>query len=365
MTYIFCNASKKERHTYVQSLRAVSSFSNLFSESDTPYIDYRIVENLFCNCFNAENLSRSCLAIDARCESIGVGIKTFISTPFQKIAEFDKKRSYTDTGNVLEDAYRISELRNERLDFSRNAYSIDEFIYHYIVRGPKSLSIHECAMDYINTDKIKLIRNNEKGFDFTDGNNIYRYIRSKSTILKSFQLNNPLYEFGIDYLINPLNTMISAYEGEIIINSANTKEKPTLVLPLFSKRGSIHVPEKSGLNQWNANGRIRNYDEIYIPFNKEDRILHPDFFPDRDVAFDLELPNGEILSAKVCQEQGKAIMSNPNKDLGRWLLRDVLKLKEGQLVTLDILDDMGVNAILFTKEDKGKYSIDFTFIDYD
>ena len=56
-------------------------------------------------------------------------------------------------------------------------------------------------------------------------------------------------------------------------------------------------------------------------------------------------------------------MSNPNKDLGRWLLRDVLHLPEGELVTMDMLDNLGINAVMFTKEDDGKYSIDFTQID--
>ena len=56
-------------------------------------------------------------------------------------------------------------------------------------------------------------------------------------------------------------------------------------------------------------------------------------------------------------------MSNPNKDLGEWLLRDVLKLKDGQLVTMDILDDKGVNAVIFTKHKNGTYSVDFSYVD--
>lgn len=58
-------------------------------------------------------------------------------------------------------------------------------------------------------------------------------------------------------------------------------------------------------------------------------------------------------------------MSNPNKDLGKWLLRDVLHLSEGELVTMDMLDNLGINAVMFTKKDKGKYSIDFTRLDDD
>ena len=368
MKKIFCSASKEDRHEYVKYLKAVSSISPLFSDSPAPYIDYRIVENLFCRCFDAENLSRSCIAIDARLDSAGIGIKTFVDSQFQKIAEFDKKRSYTDTGNITEDAIRVSELRNERLNFSKDAYAIDDFLYHYVVRRPGRLAIHECPMDYIDIDKIKVTKETEKGFDFTDGKNRFRFSRSKSTILEAFDLNNPVYDFDVDFIADPMKAITSAFEEEFTIdglmNPDSSKQKPTLVLPLFSKRGTIHVPERSGLNQWNAGGRKRDCDEIYIPYQKEDRERIPDFFPGRDEPFDLELPSGETLSAKVCQDQGKAIMSNPNKELGRWLLRDVLHLEEGQLVTMEMLDDLGVNAVMFTKDAPGKYSIDFTQIDY-
>ncbi len=350
----------------MQYLRAVSSISNLFSDSKTPYIDYRIAENLFCRCFNAENLSRSCVAIDARVEDVGIGVKTFVDTPYQKIAEFDKKRSYTDTGDVDEDAIRVSELRNERLDFSRNAYAVDDFIYHYIVRRNSNLAIHECPMDYIDLEKIRVTKSTNKGFDFTDGRNSFKFSRSKSTILESFDLQKPLYSFGVEFITDPTEALMRFYTGEFSLEDGlrgSEQPAPVLVLPLFSKRGTIHVPERSGLNQWNAHGRKRDYDEIYIPYQKEDRNRIPGFFPGRDQPFDLELPNGETISAKVCQEGGKAIMSNPNKDLGRWLLRDVLHLDEGELVSMDMLDNLGINAVMFTKKDEGKYSIDFTRID--
>ncbi len=366
MKSIFCGATKETRHTYVQYLRAVSSISNLFSDSKTPYIDYRIAENLFCRCFSAENLSRSCVAIDARVDEIGIGVKTFVDTPYQKIAEFDKKRSYTDTGDVNEDAIRVSELRNERLDFSRNAYAVDDFIYHYIVRRNSNLAIHECPMDYIDLEKIRVTKSTDKGFDFTDGKNSFKFSRSKSTILESFDIQKPLYSFEVDFIADPTEALMRFYTGEFSLEDGlrgSEHPAPVLVLPLFSKRGTIHVPERSGLNQWNAHGRKRDFDEIYIPYQKEDRDRMPGFFPSRDQPFDLELPNGETISAKVCQDQGKAIMSNPNKDLGRWLLRDVLHLQEGELVTMDMLDDLGINAVMFTKEDEGKYSIDFTRID--
>ena len=362
MRSVYEIADETSRTNYERYLKAVSALSALFSDSSTPYIDYRIVENLFCRCFKAENLSRFCVAVDARIGSHGIGIKTFVDQPVQKIAEFDRQREELSTGDVHRDAERVSELRNERMDFCRDAYAIEDFTYHYVIRRSYSLAIHESPMDYIDTDSVKVLKETPKGFDFTDGRNLYRFNRAKSTLFESFDLDNPLREFGVMFLEDPIDAILDAFrrhESEVA-----TEDEETLILPLYSTRGYAHVPEKSGLNQWNAGGRARDYDEIYIPYQKAYRDESTGFFPPRDTSFDLRLPNGKTMSAKICQQDGKAIMSNPNRELGRWLLRDVLRLKPGELVTLDMLEKKGVNAVMFTKHPDGKYSIDFTYQDY-
>ena len=94
-----------------------------------------------------------------------------------------------------------------------------------------------------------------------------------------------------------------------------------------------------------------------------------DFFPPRDTPFTLHLPDGTEISAKVCQEAdktnpklGKAIMSNPNKVLGKWLLRDVFELPEKTVVTYEMLEKFGVDSVVFTKNSDGDYSVDFSEI---
>ena len=52
-------------------------------------------------------------------------------------------------------------------------------------------------------------------------------------------------------------------------------------------------------------------------------------------------------------------MSNPNKDLGHWILRDVMELPEKTLVTREILDKLNIDSVLVTKETKNRYKIDF------
>ena len=154
-------------------------------------------------------------------------------------------------------------------------------------------------------------------------------------------------------------------------------KKPCLCLRLYSTKqdGTKFVAEKSGLNQWNGvrscykkdketGERIkvketpRDVNELYIPYPSIDR-NSGSFFPPRDTAFELRLPDGEWISAKVCQQDGKAIMTNPNNLLGKWLLRDVLELQEGTQITYEMLKEYGIDSVIFTKLDEGKYSIDF------
>ena len=75
--------------------------------------------------------------------------------------------------------------------------------------------------------------------------------------------------------------------------------------------------------------------------------------------FKLKLPNGNELSAKVCQSDNKALMSNPNLELGKWLLREVLNLKEGELLTYEKLQVIGVDSVEVYRLSKNTYKIDF------
>ena len=66
------------------------------------------------------------------------------------------------------------------------------------------------------------------------------------------------------------------------------------------------------------------------------------------------------MEAKLCQDGSKALMSKHNADLGRWLLRDVFDLKEGELLTYEKLEEAGVDSVVIYKAGENKYDIDFT-----
>jgi hypothetical protein len=99
-------------------------------------------------------------------------------------------------------------------------------------------------------------------------------------------------------------------------------DENSAVLPLYSfKNQEKYIPEKSGLNQWNAGGRVRNPGESYIPVPKTVHTLRPDLFPRRDLPFELLLPNDQTVLAKLCQSGSKALMSSPNDRLNFWLFQ--------------------------------------------
>lgn len=362
---MFASADHQTQTGYLRLLSKVASVSRLFSTSSKPYLDYRMAENIFCSTFGAENVSRSCVAIDAKIGTLGIGIKTFVDTQMQKIAEFDEKMGELN-GDPLHDAIAVSRLRNLRLDATRDSYGVDRFIYHYIVRTDGAIQIFEEPMDYIDIDRIRIIKSSPKSIRFTDGRNTYSFSRSKSTLLKSFRLTGPEAEVKVEFIEDPITAIFgesgALQSGSMSMETGAVAE--SVILPLFSTRGGRHVPAKSGLNQWNASGRRRDPDEVYVPLPKKIREEHPDFFPPRYEPFSLYLPDGTELSASVCQDDGKAIMSNPNKALGHWLLRTVLHLAEGEVATIEKLDDLGIDAVIITKQTDG-YRMDFTYIGED
>ena len=225
------------------------------------------------------------------------------------------------------------------------------------------IRIFEEPMEHIDIDRIRIIKATPGSIQFTDGRNKYTFNRSKSTLLKVFRIDNPIAEGSVEFLENPIDALFGE-SGALQTGSMSVETEEVLrsvVLPLYSTRGGRHVPEKSGLNQWNAGGRKRDADEVYVPLPKRIRDDNPDFFPPRYEPFRLFLPDGTELSASVCQDDGKAIMSNPNKTLGRWLLRTVLHLNEGEVATIEKLDDLGIDAVIVTKY-PDHYRMDFTYI---
>ena len=118
----------KNNNDYFQLLELMARLSNLFSDNTIPYLNYRVTENLFCKYFDAENLSRTDTAYDAKKDSFGVGIKTFQlnnDSSVEKVAEFNAISSELKkySGNDL--AYQVAKARNDRMELGMRLYAVD------------------------------------------------------------------------------------------------------------------------------------------------------------------------------------------------------------------------------------------------
>lgn len=356
----FNNQTISEQERYIRLLKLVGSLSGMFSESEIPYLYYRVAEIVFCKAFGATDHSRSDIAVDASKEGVGIGLKTFLhgnGKTLQKIAEFNQLKAQFQGKSPEEIVHSVASARNTRIQFAQTAYNLNQNIYHSVTRSKEGFSIFETNMPPVDINAIADVINKDGQIRFNDGIEEYSFNLSKSTLFKRFNLDtiSPQCFFEIQTLSDPLDTL------EVILGkeeSQITQHLPSIYLPLYSERNG-EVQEKSALNQWNSGGRSRSADEAYIPIPAWIHRAFVGFFPPRDTIFELVLPNKKILSAKVCQDNSKALMSNPNGDLGKWLLRDVFHLKEGELATRELLDTVGCDSVYIKKISALKFEIDF------
>lgn len=403
--------SEEKRNSYKRMLEIVGKLSRLFSTAEEPFLYYRAHENLFSKYFELVNNSRSDDSADAYSVELGIGIglKTWVGSDNQKVAEFNRLRhTYADLDG-MDLVQRIAEYRNLRIRTTMNSHGLQEMIYHIVKRIPNAMQIYESTFDYIDREHIVLDENrgNANNVYFSDGNHTYHFNKSKSTLYMIFEDMELLDEFEVEIVDDPYELLEMVFDEDVVgedeedgatvaynrmpgIVRAFTERVTRyqqLCLRLYAtdRDGQKYVPERSGLNQWNAGGRARDVNEVYIPYLKEDRERGLDFFPPRDTPFTLILPDNTEISAKVCQRAyrklsdaeyenlseeekriedekalvGKSIMSNPNKVLGEWLLRDVLQIQEGTVITYDMLRIYNIDCVVFTKISDTTYRIDF------
>jgi hypothetical protein len=259
-------------------------------------------------------------------------------------------------------AYKLGESRNERIDFASRLYNLEDSLYHIVARKEKELLLFETDYNKIDLFNIHSVKDNKSSLQFEDGNHQYVFNYSKSTLFRKFIIPQNVFRLPIDIIEDPYTLLLELFEQNKNLKSASDiliKGDNYVVLPLYGiQNKKKHIFERSGLNQWNANGRKRNLGEVYIPIKQEIHLLFPSFFPKRDENFNLQIPTGEIFSAKLCQDNSKALMTNPNKALSDWLLRKVLQLKEGELATIEKLDKLGFDSVIITKSSERDFKID-------
>lgn len=371
--------SAKGQNLYEELLKITGSLSRLFAESENPFLYYRAAENIFCKSFDADNLSRGDVSADASKDGLGIGLKTFLHNngrTFQKVAEFNRELYEFKGLEGLDLIIKIAEMRNERIRMTKRAFDLEDMMYHLVTRSKNQMQLFEENMDEIDLDSIAIDKgsSSKNTLRFSDRYNEYSFSLSKSTLLKRFitpddqalkQFKVNIYEDPFDFLLRSKNELIE--ETTSII----PKELDYVVLPLYSPRTG-EVEEKSGLNAWNAaprskGGPRRPHDEVYIVVPTWIHEEKPNFFNYRkgmdlrDVPhFDVKLPNKEKLTMKLVQQGGKAISSNPLTTLGSWILREVLNIPPGTLVTRSMLNTIGIDSVKLSKVSDTEFLLDFT-----
>jgi hypothetical protein len=402
---------------YIELLQAVASLSRLFSDNKSPYIDPNFVERLFIHTASANDLSKKYNSFDAHlpASKIGIGIKTFgiqniHSIKKEKIAELTQFAGKGAFNNLTQEeiALKASGIRNDRVKTDIAEYEIDisRSYYHCLLRLPAGAIIHEEPYSLIDISKITPVHPSKfTPLDkfpvgvgspiFSDGKNIYSYSISKNVLYKRFDIstgiNSELIPLSIteDIFARILKWHHELKHGNIwmpksvghkalIQFSLDSIEKPGVdfvILPLYSTQNKLikKVAPKSGINQWNAGGRPRNFGEAYIPVPADIHNKYPKFFPEREVAFELLLPNGKTESAKICQDGGKALMTNPNDSLCEWLYKVIdpeysektwkERFLEKRPYTYEDLERVGKDSVKVRKLSTKKYSIEFVKLD--
>lgn len=146
---------------------------------------------------------------------------------------------------------------------------------------------------FINEDGITNVCQKDTSLSFYDGEEQYIFYPSKSVLQKRFEINlSDCMVLDVDILKDPYAVLmerigtdilhpdlhVASSGGDLFSSASDIRE--SVVLPLYSLRagGTVrYVPERSGLNQWNASGRMRDPNEVYIPIPQKIHKQHPSF----------------------------------------------------------------------------------------
>lgn len=404
--------SKEQREQYILFLQVYGALTNLFRQKKgdlIPYLDSKFQETVFAKVFEAENVDigntpHDVLSVfsDMR---VGIGIKTWMSSKpsFQKVMQLKKFQSEINSlkNDLGELAYRISEIKNERLriDYERLGLSYNSNIYHYVTRDEGVFTINECAYPLIDLNNLTNFEISDTAFLWSDGQKEYKYTFGDSQIWQKFDSSKKdsllLNKFDIKIIDDPFDFLLKSYLN--LISSMQIDDNRDIVeiyLPLYSFR-SKEVERSSGLNAWNARPKNKNsniprpLNEIYIPVPKLFHKKYPNFFCSNilssiderknsenkpEIRFHLQLPNGKTIPALLTGDNLKHLQSGSLTEidpstgkhygqsaLGQWLLVDVLGLKERELVTREWLIKKGTDSVRLWRK-KDDYSL--IYIDF-
>lgn len=408
--------SEEERKDYEDYLRMYGALSAMFnqksSETGAPYLDSKFQETIYAKTFNSEDVDIGNTPHDIRsefgAEKIGIGLKTWLNSKpsYQKVMQLKSYRSEIDPflptakkdGDPEALANILSKIKNDRLitDYKRLGLTEDSNIYHYVTRDKGVLRLTETSYPLVDISTLKPGKMTKSSFTFSDKYKQYRFSYSDHTIWMHFSEDDPetylLDTIDVEILKDPFAFLKSAFEKQRGVYIPKTDDEKYLYLPLYSYRDK-KVGKRSGLNAWNGNPKskgsttIRPEGEAYIPIPKALWAKRP-FWVDPNVdmrnykeykrktgrssyPIRLHMPDGTVFNALFAQAGFKALQTDPQSILGKWIL-NVLGIKaprrksydqeSDNVVTMQLLQKVGFDSVKLWHKDPNNYKdvwIDF------
>lgn len=386
-----------EKNEYKKFLKIFGALSALFKDTtegtnaQKPYLYYRNHEQLFARVFSVEDLTRKDgafdMLLDKGSERIGIGLKTWIHSndiTFQKVAEFNKASNLIEYGDPENVIRQVAELRNERLLLDKRLHNTNKDVYHFITRDDGVMNIVEGEYRLIDLDSIELTKYSDKSYEFKDQYHNYRFNKSKSTLFKKFDASETevIEKILIEQLNDPFELLEKLHVDGMSLQqsldllkqkeSSTKKSKESIYLPLYQDKGEGRiVTASSGVNMRHGKPKAIGSNTPRPEFEIEVRIstwihrVFPGFFgidafnPEEIATsnFNLILPDGRKLAGRIKQANGKSLQTNPQGALGEWILKDVLGLENREVVTMELLEKLGIDSLKITKVDDNNFKI--------
>ncbi|MBM7616724.1 hypothetical protein JOC36_000257 [Weissella uvarum] len=329
-------------------------------------------------------------------DRVGIGIKTWLSSApsFQKVMQLksykDEIAPYIDKDKQLDLAYKISNIKNDKLDADYKRLGLNEKnnIYHYVTRDEGVLKLYETSYPKVDLDNLKPEKYTKSSFTFNDGVKQYKYTFGDSQIWMYFSPNlddtKLLETIPVNMLKDPFVFMDEAFgtntETSVSFTTGEESKRDYLYLPLYSYRDKT-VHASSGLNAFNAlpknkgSEKPRPAGEAYIPipfevWKKEPHWVDPNIDMsdyasyksggNSSYAINLHMPDGQVFEAIFAQQGFKSLQTNPQSILGMWILnalginnpqREIYNEPAQEIVTMDLLEKMGFDSVKLWHED--------------
>ena len=338
---------------------------------------------------------------------IKVGETSYLSIDSNKIEIINKNKKYPQNFDFTDgqhnyrytssDSQLLMDFKNKEIvletwdiNYHEDPFFFFENLHQFNFLGDKSTTFitnSEAQSDEKIIDSVSWMIANKNGqLETSSGFNAFDGSTKLPLDIRKEKITKIKEKFSSLILNTDLNYIISALE-EILLRSWTQSAKDINEKKLLRTKLIVYISRLNNQSLINDIEKLvfRSATEMYIPIpeSKDFHENRPNFFgenigtfvpnssalalPKEQRKFNLEfIPSGNVIEAYINQDSGKAIQSINNQDiLGKWILWEVFQLKKRELLTVEKLNDIGINGIRLIKfKDKSRgVGLEFIWID--